>query len=316
MKLLISIFLLSITLFASNIQKPTVSYTASGAVVDLIINDDKLYASTNASIVDVFNIKTHKLIDKIKVSKITNFLGEITDSRIYSIDIIGKEILILSLGKGGARRIHLYKDKKLDLVLPSSKNMYIAKAKFLDKNNILLGLLSNDIVSYNIRTKKENWTVQASQSKFSDFSLNEDRSKVAIADESGNLHIIDTANGKILTTLSGENLDNVFKVDWKKDTIATAGQDRRVVVYNRKFNSAYYKSSSFMIYAVGISPKGKIVGYASDEDNDVTLFRANTKTTIGKFGGNKMTLTNILFKNEKEFFVATDEPTINYYKIK
>jgi len=316
MKLLISAFLLSISIFASTIQKPDASYVASGSVIDLMIKDNKLYASTSASSVDVFDIATKKIVDKIVVSKITNFLGDIIDSKVYSVDVLDNEILVLSLGKSGARRVHIYKDKKLELVLPSSKNMYIAKAKFLNKDNILLGLLSNDIVSYNIRTQKENWTVQASQSKFSDFALNKNKTKVVIADESGDLHIINTKNGAKLDTLSGKNLDNVFKVDWQNDTIATAGQDRRVVVYDRRFNSAYYKTSSFMIYSVGVSPKGKIVGYASDENNNVTLFKANTKSTIGTFGGNKMTLTNIVFKNEKEFFVGCDDKTINYYKIK
>jgi outer membrane protein assembly factor BamB len=316
MKLLISIFLLVATLLAGNIYKPDFSYTASGSVVDLIIDDNKLYASTNASSVDIFDINTHKLLQKIKVSKIKNFLGDTIDSKIYSVDILNENILILSLGESGARRVHIYKNKKLEVVLPSSKKMYIAKAKFLDNDNILLGLLSNDIISYNIKTKKENWVVQASQSKFSDFALNDDKSKVVIADESGNLHILDTKNGKNITTLSGKNLDNVFRVDWKKDTIATAGQDRRTVVYNMIFNSSYYKSSSFMIYTVGVSPDATIVAYASDENNNATLFNTNTKTTIGVFGGNKMTLTNIVFKNEKELFIACDDSTINYYKIK
>ena len=316
MKLLISIILLSVSIFATTIQKPNASYIASGSVIDLLTTDNKLYVATSASCVDIFDIKTKKIVDKIVVSKITNFLGDIIDAKVYSVDVIDGKILVLSLGKSGARRVHIYKDKKLNLVLPSSKNMYIAKAKFLDEDNILLGLLSNDIVSYNIKTQKENWSVQASQSKFSDFALNETKTKVVVADESGDLHILDTKNGKNIKTLSGENLDNVFKVDWKNGTIATAGQDRRVVVYDTRFNSAYYKTSSFMIYAAGVSPKGKIVGYASDENNNVTLFKANTKTTIGTFGGNNMTLTNIVFKNEKEFFVGCDDKIINYYKIK
>jgi len=31
--------------------------------------------------------------------------------------------------------------------------------------------------------------------------------------------------------------------------------------------------------------------------------------------GNNTTLTNILFKNEKEIFVTSDDERINYYKI-
>ena len=108
MKLLISIFLLAATLLAGNIYKPDFSYTASGSVVDLIIDDNKLYASTNASSVDIFDINTHKLLQKIKVSKIKNFLGDTIDSKIYSVDILNENILILSLGESGARRVHIF----------------------------------------------------------------------------------------------------------------------------------------------------------------------------------------------------------------
>ena len=71
-----------------------------------------------------------------------------------------------------------------------------------------------------------------------------------------------------------------------------------------------------MIYTVGVSPDATIVAYASDENNYATLFNTNSITSIGVFGGNKMTLTNIVFKNEKELFIACDDLTINYYKIK
>ena len=48
----------------------------------------------------------------------------------------------------------------------------------------------------------------------------------------------------------------------------------------------------------------------------MALFNTITKSKLGVYGGNKMTLTNILFINEKEFFVASDDNTINFYQIK
>jgi preprotein translocase subunit SecA len=61
--------------------------------------------------------------------------------------------------------------------------MTISKAKFINKDTILLAMLSNEIVSFDIKTKKENWRMQASGAKFSDFALSEDKSEVVIADE-------------------------------------------------------------------------------------------------------------------------------------
>jgi len=315
MKKIFLLLMLISSLFAKQIQHPTNSFTSSGAVIDIVYKNGKLYSATDASCVDVFDIKTQKLLEKIKVEKIIDFMGDKIDSKVYSIDLIKNKILLLSLGKHGARRVHIYEDKKLNLVLPYTKSLYIAKAKFLDENNILLGLLSNELVSYNIKTQKENYRIQVSQSKFSDFKLNEDKTKVVVADESGNLKIHKTSDGSFIKELSGQNLDNVFQVDIKKGIIATAGQDRRVVIYNTKYNSSYYKTASFLIYSVGLSPSGKIVGYASDENNNVTLFNTSTKTKIGKFDGNSMTLTKILFINEKEFFVSSDDKIINLYKL-
>jgi len=314
-KIFLTILLIS-SLFGSNIKKPIFWLTADGAAIDMVYNNNKLYVSTKVSIVDIFDIKTKKIIKKIKLPNITDFMGDEITAKIYSVDVLNDNILILSQAEHGYRSVYIYKKNKLIPIITTKDKLYIAKAKFIDKNTIILGLLSNDIISYNLKTKTQNWNIQPSGSKFSNLVLNENKTQVVICDESGNLHILNTKNGKTIKELSGQNLDNVFQADYKNDIIATAGQDRRCVIYNLKTNTAYYKSTNFLIYSVGLSPSGKTAGYASDENNNVTIFNTATKNTIGIYGGNKMTLTNILFLNEKEFFVGSDDKTINFYRIK
>ena len=53
-----------------------------------------------------------------------------------------------------------------------------------------------------------------------------------------------------------------------------------------------------------------------DEENNVKVFKVSTKSDIGVYGGNKGTLTNILFINENEFFVSSESTTINFYKLR
>jgi len=308
-KLLLLTLLIS-SLFSQDI-KPFAKYKSSGAVVDIIVDGSFLYSTTTAGIVDIFDIKTKKIIKKIKVDKIKDFMGDMVEAKIFSIDKINKDIMVLSQGVSGYSRVYINNK----ILIHSKDSLAIIKAKYLDKNTLLLALLSNEIISYDIKIKKENWRTQASGAKFSDFVLSEKKNEVVIADESGELKIIDTKNGKITKVLKGQNLDNVFQVDYKNGIIATAGQDRRAVIYAVKFNSAYYKKSDFLIYSVGLSPSGKLAGYASDENNNVTVFDTITQKVIGRFTGNRMTLTNILFLNEKEFFVASDDRTINLYKI-
>ncbi len=316
MKIVVMMALLIASIFAADFQKPAKMYVSGGAVVDMTVAGEKLYAATDASSVDVFDLKSAKIIEKITVSKITDFMDDIIDSKVYSVDVLDGAVVLLSQGEKGFRRVHTYKDGKLVEVITINDQLYIAKVVFLDSKTLLLGLLSNEIIAYDIATKKMNYREQVSFSKFSNFALNDNNTEVVVADESGDLKIHNTKDGKLLKILAGQNLDNVFQVDYKNGIIATAGQDRRVVIYNTMFNSAYYKTAPFLIYGVGLSPSGKLVAYASDEQNNVTVFETSSKNTVGHYGGNKMTLSKIIFINEKEFLVSTDDKTINLYKIK
>jgi hypothetical protein len=302
--------------YAAKVHQPFEKYTLDGAVIDMIYKHNKLYCATATSNVEVVDIKSKKIIQKIQVNKIKDFMGDEIDAKIYSVDELNGSILLLVQAARGYREVYIFKDNKLQNIISVKDKLDIARAKFLDENTILFALLGNDIISYDIDKHKRNWTTQASQSKFSYFALNEDKSKVVVADESGDLHIIDTKTSKVLKVLSGENLDNVYQVVFKHSIIATAGKDRRVVVYNTKNEEVYYKTSSFLIYSVGLSPQAKIVAYASDENNNVTLFKRSTHSNIGVYTGNKMTLSKIIFKNENEFFVASDDKVVNHYKIK
>ena len=315
-KIILLLIIINSLISAANIIMPKNVYKADGGVTDLVYKDAKLYTSTSAGVINIFDVKTKKIIKRIQVPKIKDFMGDEINAKIYSVDVLNNRVLVLSQGLRGYREIYIYENNKLINIINIDNKLSIAKAKFIDNENILLALLSNDIISYNIKTKKENWTTQASQSKFSDFALNEDRTEVVVADESGDLHLYSISDAKLMKTLSGQNLDNVFGVDYKNEIIATAGQDRRAVIYNLRLNSAYYKMSSFLIYSVALSPSAKLAAFASDEKNNVTLFNTATKSKLGLFGGNKMTLSKILFINESEFFVASDSKIINFYKIK
>ncbi|MGB6019041.1 MAG: WD40 repeat domain-containing protein [Sulfurimonadaceae bacterium] len=308
-------FLIS-SIFATSFQQPSKMYNSSGAVVDIVVENKKLYSATDASCVDVFDIESAKVVEKITVSKITDFMGDVIDSKVYSIDVLDSKVVLLSQGAKGFRRVHTYKDGKLDEVISIKDQLYIAKVAFLDKDTLLLGLLSNEIIAYEIATKKMKYRKQVSFSKFSDFALDEKKEVVVVADESGDLKLHKTVDGTFMKKLSGQNLDNVFQVDYKNGIIATAGQDRRVVIYDAASDSAYYKTAPFLIYGVGLSPSGRLVAYASDEQNNVTVFNTSTKSTKGHYGGNKMTLSKILFLSEKEFLVSSDDNIINLYDIK
>ena len=312
MKLLFSLIFCFSFLFSSQI-KPINTYLASGGVTDLVLKENLLYIATSASAVDIFDTKTSLLVNSIKVPKIKDFMGDIIDAKIYSVDVINDKILIVSQGAHGYRVISEYVNGKLNSLITIDKKMYIARAKYINDKQIILSLLGNRLFLYDIEQNKLLWEKQVSQSKFSDFALNEDKSRVIIADESGNLKSIETKTGKVKKIYSGVNVDNVFQVDTKNGVIITAGQDRRCAIYDR-FNQ-YYKKAEFLIYSVGLSPSGKIAGFANNEENDITIFDTKNKKELYTLRGHKMTLTRILFKNEKELFSSSDDKEVYYWKI-
>ncbi len=308
--------LLATVLLAGKLELPVKSFKADGQVLDVVVQGHTIYSSTAASCVDIFDLENQKLLKRIKIAKIKDFMGDLVDTKIYSVDVEKKKILLLAEAKQGYRRLYIHENEKTSIVIDADAQLSIAKAKFLNETTVLLALLSDELISYDIAEKKMNWRVQVSGSKFSNFALNEQRDKVAVVDESGDLQLLSTKDGKHLKTMSGENLDNVFQVDYKSGIVATAGQDRRCVIYDVKADSAYYRASSFLVYGVGLSPSAKYAAYSSDENNNITLFNTQTNTTIARYGGNKMTISGIVFISEKEFLVYSDSKTINLYRAK
>ena len=310
----LSVFLYLSNIFAKDLT-PNYSLKTSGGVTDLVLKNENLYVATTESSVDIFNINTKEKINSIKVPKIKDFMKDTIEARIYSIDVLENNLLILSQGENGGRNIDIYKDGKLNKIIEDKDRLFIAYAKFIDENHIVYALLSNQIYLYDIKNKKVINEVQISQSKFSNFKLNEDKSKIVVADESGSLTLLNTKDLNPIKRFDTLNLDNVFQVDMKKDIFITAGQDRRCAIYSLDERISYYKEGSFLIYSAALSPSGKLAAFASDEENNVTIFNTTTKENLYKLTQNKTTLTNILFINENEIFVSSDDEKINYYKL-
>lgn len=309
---ILTIFLIC-SLNASKVE-PSLKLVASGGVTDMVISDSKLYVATNTSSVDIFDLNTKNLLMKVKLPKIKDFMGDIIDAKIYSVDVLNNKILILSQGEKGGRNIDIYENGKITNIISDKKRLFIARAKFIDENQIIFSLLSNQLFLFDIKRSKYNYNKQISQSKFSYFALNENKKEIVIADESGNLKLHNTQNGELIKIFKNQNLDNVFQIDYKKGNILTAGQDRRAVFYGK--TNTYFKESSFLIYSCALSDDANIAAYSSNEENDVTIFNTKSQDKIDILTGNKMILTKILFLNKKEIFVASDDKNINYYKLK
>ena len=312
-KILCVFFILTLQLLARDINS---QYTikADGEILALMIQDGKIYASTDSGIVDIYDLKTQKKDKIIRFDKIKDFLGDISDSRIFSIDKRGDELLFASQGEEGFSRVYMYKDGKNVLIFDKKDKLSVVKARFISKTKIILALLSSQVVLYDVKAKKIIYNKQISGSKFSDFALNEDKSKMVLVDESGSATLLNTKDGKIIKVFSGQNLDNVYKVDYKNHIIAIASKDRRCGIYKDDSSVAYYKKAKFMVYSVGLSIDGKLCAYPSDFANNITIFNTHTKENTYKLIGDKSTVSNIIFVNNDEIF-TTSKNKIKFWRL-
>ena len=303
--------------------KPTAVYTASGGVTNIVVRHDKIYVSTSASSVDIFDKTNHKLIKQIKVPQIKDFMGDIIDAKIYNADVSDNgNILMTVQDTSGFRELYLYNGQKNIKLISAKDKIYISKSLFLDDNHILFCSLGNVMYLFDISNKKIVWNIDIKapqaefNSTFADFVLSKDKKLAVVADESGDIKIVDIKSKTVIDVLSGKNLDKVFKVDIKQNKIITAGQDRRCVVYNLQNKSSYYFTTDFLIYAAALSPNGRYGAYSNDEQNNVIVFDTNSKQKLFRLTQNLMTMSSMTFTSNNEIFIGTDSNKFNYYQLK
>ena len=268
--------------------------------------------------IDVFSLSSRRLLYKISFPTISDFMGDVIKPKVYDIDKLpNNDALIATVqGNRGFANVYIIKNRKATLIIKDVESkMMIKRVKFVNENTILLGLLSNELVRFDIANKKIIYRVQISAYTFSDIVLNKQRTEVITADESGIIHIINAATGKIIKELSGKNVDNIYQIDYQGSTIICGGQDRRLSIYHRNTSQSYYLQSSFLIYSVGLSPSGKLGAYSANEENDIKIFNTVSKQDVAVLHGSETIITHILFTSESEIITSSDDTNILFWKI-
>jgi len=303
-------------LFASQIE-PSKTYQVHGNINDVIYKNGLIYAATANGKVDILSVKSGKIKKEISLSKIKDFMGDAIDSEVFSVDVAQNKILILSQDNNGYTRLDIYQDGKLIHILDKSDKLYIVKAKFVSNNRVLLALLSNVYMLYDIQAKKIIWQEQITMSKFSNFALNDNKTKVASADESGDVNIVSLKDGKVLKHFDGINKDEVFWIDWSKDLVITGGKDKKVGLYNLKSSQKFQKEYSFFIYSVALSSDAKKAAASINDKNDVVIFDTATRSDSVKLVKNSSKVISIIFfNNDRDVLVAANNDKINFYHLK
>ncbi len=297
------------------------SYTlkASGLVTDLLLVDHILYAGTDRGIIDRFDIQTQEHNATITLPAVADFLGDLTPPKIYSIDAFEDALLIVAQGKSGYRDVYMYQNGTLERLIDDTAELIIKKGLFVDAQRIVLGLLSSEVVLFDLNKRsilyrKAIKVRPSGGSALGDIVLNEARTTLVTADESGEVNLFNITDFAHKKLYLGQNLDNIYKIDYKNHTIITAGQDRRCAIYP-EVGTAYYVSGSFLIYAAALSPSAARGVFANSIDNDLLLFDTQTKATLATLKGHNATLSDIVFVDEEHLFSAAEEKTILFWNL-
>ena len=315
----IFILLLVSFVWAQSIEvfSPVLEIGVNGMAKDMVLNKKELVIGTDNGVLQVYDYEKKLFTYTIALPKVKDFVGAMMPARVFSVDEMqGSYLLLSDSGKGGYSNLWIHENNVTSQLLSSEDKKAAIKARFIKKDQILLGYLSNEAALFDVKSKKELYRVQLSESKFSDFALNEERTQAVFSCESGVLNIIDIQTGKVVNVLKGMNVDNVYKVDYKQGIVSAAGQDRRGALYDTAMGTATYIEGSFLIYATGLSPSAKKVAFVMDEKNNISIYRRSTKAKIAELQGQKSTLNNIIFKDENILFSSSDDETVMMWRLK
>ena len=278
----------------------------------------QIYIATNKGTVDILHLKTEKITGQIKLPLIKDFTGEKISPAIYSVDVLpgSQKVLITSQGEEGFSNLFSYNNRLLEQIINSEQTkITIREARFVDKKTVLLALLSNELVLFDVERKKELYRKQVNTSSFSDMQMDESRSKVVLADESGVIHLVDINSGRILKEFQGLNYDRVFKLDYKEHRIICGSQDRRVSVYHELIDESFFIELEWPVYVVSLSPDGSLGAFSIAENMGVTIFDILTHEQIFTLDTQGSSISSILFLSKDEIIAASEDSKLFYWKL-
>jgi len=314
--LVLFISLLSLTGIQAIELSPTSIFKISGVVSDFVVVDNQLYAATESGAIDVFDLSTGDLNYQVSLPLIKDFMGDEVRPRVHSVDAYQGKVLIVSQGEAGYSNLYIYSDKNLIQVLDAEKDrMLIMKGRFLSFNKILLALLSNEYILYDLESGSEKYRKQISTYAFSDFSIDKANERFITADESGTIYMVDAAGGKILKEFSGANVDKVFGVGYRNGSIISGGQDRRIVVYDVASGDYFIIQKDYLVYSVALNNDGTLGAYANSESHNIVILNMDSRQEILSLKGHDRPVIKIIFNGKSQVLSTGTENEIYIWQL-
>jgi len=295
--------------------RPITTIETSGIVSDFVEDNGYLYVATDAGVVDVIDLSQQQIIRQIVLEPLMTSTGSTVPARIHCVDRFNGKTLLVSTAINAYRNVWIDDKNGLKKVIDSDQHMMPKSAFFTPEGKMLFGSFGSDIILYDSEENSKLYNRHISESTMGGMVLSEDKKKMIISDESGEVRLIDINSSKVEQTFSSEHVDNIYRVAYANHIILTAGQDRRVGIYPEK-GKAYHIKSNFLVYAVGLSPSGETGVYSSGFAHDLQLFKTKDGKKGDKLVGHYAIVNKILFVNETSIISAGDETRIFFWNLK
>ncbi len=310
MKLLIAIILVSLNVSAGVIT-PKISVKTSAPVVDFVIYKETVWAGTANG--EVLQISTKgKLLSKVTLKPLVNYWGEKVAQRVMSLDVASDGKTVILAAEDGF--LYLIREGQMTKTSFPTKSV-VKKIALLSDTQVMVALLSNEVVFFDLKTNKILKTISGGTSPLSDMALSSNHQVAAIAGEAGIVSLIDTNHATIIKQLKGGNVDNIYKIDLQNGSLITAGQDRRAIIYTLDGKSYLRFDGTFLIYTAALSPSAGRAAVTLDEQNIITIFDTAKRQKIATAKGHNATLNRIIFMDENRFVSCADENKILFWEL-
>ncbi|MGE4420485.1 MAG: hypothetical protein AB7D38_11755 [Sulfurimonas sp.] len=310
---LLCIFLSFSTLLAKEIT-PYRTVTASEAVSDFVKRGDILVIGTKESIVDIYNLKDDKLVDKIVLEKQINILGDEIGLIIASVDYLEKKVLFSTRRLDSWGDVYLYEDKKLRKLIDASQKISPKEIKFVDANRVIINTMENKLLLFDIEKKEFLYTKQLDEASFSDFVLSEDKKYIFSANETPLIYKIEIESGNIVEIYKKANKRDIFSIDYKNDTLLSGGKDKRVVIY-KKPNQHKMVMGEFFVYSVGLNPDASRAAFSKNEEDEISVIDTASLKELYLLSGHPTTIIKICFYAHNELISADKSNKILFWKL-
>jgi hypothetical protein len=315
MKKLIGLLLFAGLLFGADLR-PVAEAKIEAGILDMVVTKDRIYLATDISKVVVMD-HNFSVVGEYKARKIKDFMGELGEADVYSVDYLDGAILYLAQAEDGYAELYVVREGEPKKVLDRSRGLYAKAAKFVDPAHVIIALMSDEVVLYDLQAQKVVGQGKAGEYFFSVMAIAPERTHIAVGDEGGEVAVIDTRTLRPIKVFQDINKDKILSLDTNAYyAVAGSRADKTFALYDLKSGTAKTrKNPDFFVYVVGLDPWGNFAVYGDNEKYILNVVDTKTLDLRHRLVGHKNIVNVIRFADKKTILSASETGEIKKWRL-